>query len=256
MLITRRKALIGGAALCACTATGLRGQSINSYSETGGCWLSEDEASNLMPDASPIVSYMTGNEPIIPKSGNANFDRALAISLSRMTKIFGVLPGFGYYHEEDGDGMNAYATPKVRMSRDDGTVLVGTKLLFALLAKPEAPDAAIMAVCSHEYGHIVQNKLGIRDKLLSGQPTVKRLELHADFIAGYFAGRRKSENENFAAAVFAKTQYSFGDTSSGRGHHGTPDERAAAVVAGYEAARTKRLNFDDAVAAGIGYVGA
>jgi hypothetical protein len=38
----------------------------------------------------------------------------------------------------------------------------------------------------------------VTDGLRVGQPTVKRLELNADFFAGYFAGMRKRERATFS----------------------------------------------------------
>ena len=52
----------------------------------------------------------------------------------------------------------------------------------------EHPDVAVSAVCAHEFGHITAIKYGLMKRLKDGQPSVKRSELHADFLAGYFAG--------------------------------------------------------------------
>lgn len=253
-----RRAFLGGVILasgCIACERLAQAQSMSTYGASGGCWLQPDEAAPLMEDTE-IISYATGNEDILPKSGIAGFDRALARSLARLTNTFDVLPGFGYYTEQPGED-NAYATPAVRLDRADGTVLFGTRMLERLLHRPEAPDAAVLAVCAHEYGHIVQSKYDLRNRLLAGQATVRRLELNADYLAGYFAGRRKLENGNFPAAVFASTQHSFGDfNTSSKGHHGTPDERAGAVVAGFEAAHSKRLDFQQALEDGLAYVGA
>jgi predicted metalloprotease len=89
------------------------------------------------------------------------------------------------------------------------------------------------AVCAHEFGHVVQYRLGLARQLAMPNGEVKRLELHADFLAGYFAGRRKLENSGFPAAAFAATQDRFGDIAfNAPDHHGTSRERGAAVVAG------------------------
>ncbi len=107
-----------------------------------------------------------------------------------MTDAFGTsLPGFAYF--DDSAGMNAHATTRQLLSRSDGTVLFGRRLLDTLLARREHPDVAVSAVCAHEFGHIAQYKIGIHKQLREGEETVKRLELHADFLAGYFAGCRK-----------------------------------------------------------------
>jgi predicted metalloprotease len=119
----------------------------------------------------------------------------------------------------------------------------------------EGPDTAFSAICAHEFGHILQYKHGIDETLTEGQPTMKKLELHADFLAGYFAGLRKLEKPNFKAAVYADTQHKFGDFATGSpDHHGTPEERADAIVGGFKAAFNERRSLNEAVAVGIRYV--
>jgi predicted metalloprotease len=120
---------------------------------------------------------------------------------------------------------------------------------------PEAPDACIAAVCAHEFGHILQYKRGLYSQLKVGQPTSRRVELQADYFAGYFAGIRKRERSSFPAAVFAMTQYTFGDNMANEPqHHGTPQERGAAVVAGYQAAYHDNCDLDSAIERGMQYV--
>jgi hypothetical protein len=170
---------------------------------------------------------------MIPRSGDKDFDYALAQTLAKISTAFDVLPGFAYY--DDYDGKNAYATPTARLSRADGTVLFGQGMLTELRASPDHPEIAVTAVCAHEFGHILQYKNNLMDQLRNGQPTVKRVELQADFFAGYFAGIRKKERASFAAAVVAATQARFGDTAfNDQGHHGTNEERGAAVVEGFK----------------------
>ncbi|WFU89006.1 metalloprotease [Rhizobium sp. CC1099] len=255
-MLTRRNFMKGSMSVAGCSFCGryAKAQSASTYSSSAGCMLEDWEAAPLMQDED-IISYATGNEPIIPQSGIPGFDRALANSLARLTAVFNVLPGFGYY--DDTGSNNAYATRAKRMNNDDGTVLFGKSMLQDLLTRTEAPDAAVLAVCAHEYGHIAQYKYGLQDRLMAGQPTVRRAELNADYLAGYFAGKRKLANANFPAVIFATTQQSFGDNNvNSKGHHGTGQERGAAVQAGFEAAFTQKLDLNGAIAAGLAYVGA
>jgi predicted metalloprotease len=164
-----------------------------------------------------------------------------------------VLPGFAYY--DDHDGENAYATTARRLSRSDGSVLFGKRCFLTLMSEPEHPEVGVAAVCAHEFGHILQFKLNLFARLDSGQRTVKRSELHADYLAGFFAGRRKLEKPDFPAAVFATTKFASGDYDvHDPQHHGTPQERAAAVVRGFEVGHRERRNLSDAVQIGINYV--
>ena len=192
-MVTRRDVVLGGA-LCItwCSVSCCYGQATR-FSPAHGCVLSDEELNKIEDPREPIRVFFTGNEPVIPNSGNPAFDFALAQTLSRISSQFSVLPGFGYY--DDYDGLNAFASPAVRMQKADGTVLFGKRLLARLLQNPESPDATVAAVCAHEFGHILQNKRGLMSGLRAGQPTVKRVELHADFLAGYFEIGRASCRE-------------------------------------------------------------
>jgi hypothetical protein len=197
--------------------------------------------------------YLTGNEPMIPKSGDADFDFALAHALAKMSDVLEVHPGFAFY--SDVDGKNAYATSRRRLANADGTVLFGQGLLAELRGSPDHPEIAVTAVCAHEFGHILQYKRGLIQQINANQTTVKRSELQADFFAGFFAGLRKLERPNYAAAVVASTQSNYGDYNvNSEGHHGTPQERGAAVVAGFKAAFNDRKNLAEAISISINYV--
>src|SRR5262249_37237136 len=117
-------------------------------------------------------------------------------------------------------------------------------------------EVAVTAVCAHEFGHILQYKTpGLLEALLEGQVTDKRVELHADFLAGYFAGIRKLEKPDFPAAIFPFKLRSMGDNNfKDPGHHGTPDERAAAAVQGFKVAYHERRKLVDALRSGVRYV--
>lgn len=215
--------------------------------------LSDDETKLYMNDQTDSRLYITGDEPMIPKSGDKDFDLALAYTLAKISNALEVLPGFAYYEDHEG-AENAFATQKVRLKNADGTVLFGQRLLKRLMRGEENPEVSVAAVCAHEFGHILQFKLKLKPILLKGQPTVKRLELQADFFAGYFAGVRKLERPTFPAAVFATTQYGHGDDRIDQpGHHGTPEERGAAVVKGFEVAFKQKRGLSEAIEIGTRY---
>jgi hypothetical protein len=266
----RREVLFGGlltfafgvGASCACHAQALSQGRSKRTPHTFGCVLAESDVDRVQPihelltldsTNSAAGSSRTGQATLIPNSKDRDFDRALANTLARISDLLQVLPGFTYF--DDHDGMNAYATNRVRMQRPDGTVLMGQRMLARLMRMPEAPDACVAAVCAHEFGHILQYKTGIDRQLKQGQRTVKRAELNADWFAGYFAGSRKRERASFPHEVFAKTQFVFGDTDmNDPDHHGTPPQRAQAVLAGFEASYKQDLNLSDAVGQSLRYV--
>ena len=101
----------------------------------------------------------------------------------------------------------------------------------------------------------MQFKRNLESRLSAGQRTVKRSELHADFLAGYYAGVRKLQKPDFPAAIFATDAYASGDNDvNDRSHHGTPDERAAAIVRGFEVGYRERRSLSEAVQIGLNYV--
>jgi len=214
--------------------------------------LEPQEAGPFLVTATEPQLFDNPQRTLITSSGDREFDVALAHSLSRMTDIFGVLPGFCFY--DDYDGENAMATIATKMRRADGTVMYGKRYFVRAMAQRENPEVAVLSTCAHEFGHIVQYKLKLQNRLTAGQATVKRLELHADFLAGYFAGARKLEKPEFPAAVFATDRYAAGDYVKDQSHHGTPEERAAAVVRGFETAYRERRGFSDAIGIGVNYV--
>ena len=200
-----------------------------------------------------LSTGISGNDPIIPSSGDKLFDFALAQTLYMLSQKFGVRPGFAYYYD-DSVGANAYATPTVRLANADGTVLMGRGLLKTLRHMSEAPEVAVAGVYAHEFGHIVQFQYGLLDKVDLGQPTIKRGELQADYFAGYFAGLRKLERPSFPATIVGLTIHGFGDTEfHDPNHHGTPEERGRAVMRGFEAASSGK-GLSDAIEESTAYV--
>jgi hypothetical protein len=253
-MITRRDSVLGGlltivwsAEPCLCRAQE------PPVMHNAGCMLDDDEAEQLFAVSTEPQLFFTGKEELIAKSGDPQFDYALAQTLSRLADTFNVLPGFCYYHDDDQP--NAFATPRVRMRRADGTVFFGFSFLKRWLSFAESPDAAIAATCAHEFGHILQYKHGLKNRILAGQATVKRLELQADYFAGYFAGVRKSQKQDYPAAIFAVQAHALGNFNvNHRSFHGSPDERAAAVIRGFEVGYRERRRLAEAIQIGMNYV--
>jgi len=218
-----------------------------------GCVIPEDLAAGFFASSSDHQTFEKGDEPMPGGSGDRDFDLALAHTLVKIGAALQVLPGFAYY--DDGDSPNAYATKSKRLKRADGTVLFGLRMLKETRVETEHPEVAVTAVCAHEFGHIVQFGYGLTKTLLKGQTTPKRVELHADFLAGYFAGIRRLENGDFPAAIFAVKLGSMGDNYFNKPeHHGTPDERAEAAAQGFKVAYHERRKLVDAVQSGVRYV--
>lgn len=242
-MITRRRLLIGGAASIAVYPACSRCQEVFE-----GCLITIDQAKALRGSEQVRLSYSS----VETGSGDRDFDRALAETLAFLSDRFFVLPSFAFFSEPGSP--NAFASSTRRMGRSDGDVLFGRKLFREIMSRREHPEIGIVSVCAHEFGHIAQHKFGVYNRLVGSNRRVKRLELHADFLSGYFAGIRRLQHPKYPAATFALTQFGLGDYSDDIEHHGTPDERGAAVVAGYRAGYDERLKFGFALESGIRYV--
>jgi hypothetical protein len=221
---------------------------------TVGCLLAPEDADTIKSKASPVWEYSISDaEAPILKSGNAMFDLALAQTLAKIAKAFDVLPSFAFY--DDSGSPNAFATTRVTLDRNDGSVFFGLGLLKRMMSLPEAPEVAVATVSAHEFGHILQYKHNLIDRVTAGQPTVKRCELQADYFAGYFSGLRKLQQPSYPAAVAAVAQFSVGDTQfASPSHHGTPQERGAATARGFEASYREKKSLSDAIEESCNYV--
>jgi hypothetical protein len=255
-MLTRRETVLGGAltivfsgaSVCACAT---RAGAPNSR----GCRLAKADLDAIFPAGTETRTYVTGDEQIILNSGDRYFDLALAQTLAKLYGVFGVLPGFAYYNDVDAQNANAFATTEQRLNRTDGTVLMGINMLKSLRTSGESPEAAVVAVCAHEFGHILQFRDDLDLQVDLGQPNVRRSELQADYFVGYFVGLRKREKPTFPAAVAALTQYSFGSTDAkSPDYHGSQKERGEAVVRGFQASFFNRKNLNDAITESTAYV--
>jgi hypothetical protein len=251
-MISRRSFIAGSigstiAAYCpVCSAVSLSKKSV-------GCFLAPEDFDAIESRATRSTAFASGSEAIIWKSGDNNFDLALAQSLAKIANAFEILPGFAFYDDEDSP--NAYATPRTNLDKADGSVFFGLNLLKESMAYKEAPEVAVATICAHEFAHILQYKHGLIAVVNANQRTVKNSELQADYFAGYFTGLRKRDLPTYSAAVAALTQFKFGDTSvTGRDHHGTHAERGAAVARGFEAAYREKKSLNDAIQESTNYV--
>lgn len=241
---------------CACAAPGqipaAQGKSLSRSSQ--GCQVSDADLGRIKGRAMALgrnIGDLSASD-IRRSTGNAGMDRALDQALKRVSDTFEVLPGFGFY--DDHDGENAWATARVLLQQTDGTVLFGDRM-FATLMRFDPQGGAVMWTIAHEFAHIWLYKSGQKSRLLAGQQTVRRVELHADFLAGFYLGTRKREQPGISLFNAGHDIWSSGDTLyNDPGHHGTPEERVAAAEAGFKVSYAGRRGTKEAFDAATQYV--
>jgi len=187
-VITRRNVALGGV-----LATVWNGCCAAAGASEPGCVIAGETADRLFARTPAEILNPDYFNHISMGSGDKALDFALAQTLSRITEAFHVLPGFVFY--DDRDSANSFATPRLRFPKTDGTILLGTRFLKQILARPEDPEIALTAICAHEFAHVLQFKCGLLDALFAGEPTVRRCELHADFFASFCRQAEKANAE-------------------------------------------------------------
>ena len=190
---------------------------------------------------------------IIRTTGDRDLDRTLDKSLVRLSTTFGVDPVFGFFEDED---PNAFAVPESNDLSRTGTVVFGRNL-FNELQAADPSGVSVLGVAAHEFAHIWQFHSGHYKTIRGAGPTVKRLELNADFLAGYYLGLRKSAEPKASLWIFGEKLWGLGDMNvNDQDHHGTPAERTAAAEAGFKLSFIEKKDMATAFKAGMYYVAA
>jgi hypothetical protein len=216
-----------------------------------GCCLVNGEEAELGITAGLIESSRFSGE-VGTSSGDRTLDRAIGTTLSRLSDLFEVHPGFGFF--DDGQAPNAYATTRTMVPGTSGSVVFGVTLLRRQIQ--QAPSGvSVMGVLAHEFGHIVQFTTGVHRTLSAGQSTARLAELHADFLAGYYAGRRARSNTGMDTDSLGDAFRAIGDMNREHpNHHGTPRERVRALTAGFRHGKDTGGAIAEAVRTGIATV--
>lgn len=184
-----------------------------------GCWL---ESANSVG----------GTGQLLRSSGSPALDRALNAELAFAQTAMRVRP-IGWFLDDRGSP-NAYA---------DGArnrIMLGIELLERELRRARGELFSVSAIITHEVAHILQYQREGRNR---GRYPTKTWELQADYLAGWLmSGRGNFAYTDVRPAL--RTFYELGDTNfTNSNHHGTSEERLAAIEAGY---RTSQMPIDRA----------
>ncbi len=186
-------------------------------------------------------------------SGNSDLDRSINLELTHVADSFNILPGFGFY--DDSDGKNAFAINVDVIPNTKGTVVFGIGLLSDQLFRNEWGGLAVAGIMAHEFGHIFQYQSTFYDLLTQSETTDRLLELHADYLAGYYLGLKRLRSGEIDIKGFLDSLYLMGDTHfNSPSHHGTPIERAKVMLEGYKIGLTNNNNIQQVAETGMNLV--
>lgn len=167
---------------------------------------------------------------MLKSTGDGDLDKSLITEMNKQAVFFGYRPAFILY---SGGEKNAAATAEVmpHLPGTDGTILYNIEMMREQLGGSKWGGAILAGVIAHEFAHIYQNFTNSIERLKVLDPTVRFIELHADFLSGfYMAGKdRTIDVAPYADAFFKIGDYGFTDAQ----HHGTPQERYFVLKAGY-----------------------
>lgn len=131
-----------------------------------------------------------------------------------------------YFYEDEKGAQALTLCSSLHPETYSGTVRFGLALLKNELATQNHGEQAAAAILAHEFAHVFQCRVG-------GSLRHFKRELQADFLAGYFLGR-KSHLPGYDIAIFSFAHELFeGGKWFESFHHGTPNERSEALIEGY-----------------------
>jgi|SRR5882724_1385480 len=182
-------------------------------------------------------------------TGNRDGDVALDQALKKIADKFGVSPQFGFYTEAGNP--SAY----VQLSTGSEGLVAVEENYFRKVMEYDASGVSFLAVVAHLFGHIVQQKSGKFIEIWGNLPFPRRVELHADYLAGFFLGssRRKGDPGSFQASGDKFKQIGTYDPRNIT-YFGTASERAGALQQGFNAGYSEDRDIQFAVRAGVDYV--
>lgn len=247
-MITRRAVLSGTIGICCCASSGFA----RSVSEISGCWLLPGETS-LLGLGDKDFGALPSSEDMTNTSGDKDLDRALGRALTRISGAFKVNPSFAFF--KDDNAPNAYASPDTNTAGTRGSVVFGRTLFQDQFRRYKDEGVSVLAIAAHEFGHICQFQQNLSSTLQGTERTVRRIELHADYLSGWYLGLLKKRNSSISLWSSGDTFHRIGDSNfTNELHHGTPEQRVAASRAGFDLANSGEENVQGAIMRGKDYI--
>lgn len=247
-MITRRAVVAGMAMTCCCHNRGFA----KTQKDIEGCWLLPGETS-LLGLSDKDFGALPDSDELTNTSGDKNLDRALGRALTRIAASFKVNPSFAFF--KDGNAPNAYASPDTNTAGTNGSVVFGQSLFQDQFSRYSDSGISVLAIIAHEFGHICQFQQNLSAVLRGSDRTVRRIELHADYLSGWYLGVLKKHNPSVSLWSSGDTFHRIGDTNfNNPQHHGTPEERVTASKTGFDLATGGEENVQAAISRGKDYI--
>jgi hypothetical protein len=190
-------------------------------------------------------------------TGDRETDHAISNVLYRAARAFAFvrsqIPAFRFLPPGEAGGGDGLACDAIEMQPGTkGLVAVGLDLLNSNSTQ-ESSRLAFEVIVGHEFAHIYQARHGYVERLAPSNSTVRLLELHADYLAGWFMSKKGdvlvTGLEPVVDALFSRGEYAFNDPS----HHGTKADRFTAALQGFlQGGWTDQI--DGAAVNGISYL--
>lgn len=176
--------------------------------------------------------------------------------------IFGIdlAQGLDFAFVGGGQTLNARASGSIstRNAIRPSRLCIGRGLIGAAMkVDDDAWDTALAGIIAHEFAHILQMRDDTDSLLLARDPaaSVRLLELHADFLAGWALGQAYWLEEIHQIRGALRQFQAIGDQLAGqRAHHGDPAQRRSAVASGLGYGLISERDPAAAVAEGIAFL--
>ena len=259
-----RRHVLTGIGCCACYSAlpvapmaGEVQEKVAKLGQIRGCFVDSNNA-NLVLGSNLKLGKKATLPPevhtMVRSSGNPDLDKAFDRALQRLAETFDVWPKVGFY--DDTDAPNAMAMRYAVGGTHEFAVLFG-RTYFAKLMEYDPSGVTLLQTAAHEFAHVWVYQDGLFEKIRGSQPTVKRVELHADYLSGFYLGLRKRDNPTASLWAAGIRRWQSGDTEFRNvHHHGQPDERLAAAEAGFKLGFLEGRTAKEAFAAATAYVAA
>jgi len=191
--------------------------------------------------------------PGLDSSGDRRFDQSLGETLSHIASTLGAFPYFSFYDDrqvhEDLKG-GAFAS-RLALKGGEGTVVYSLSLVERARRQQGADDAMI-AICAHEFGHVLGFKLGLDEALHRFSLPQSAFELHADYLAGYYVQRYLALRQGGISGI-AGVWSGLGGLRNGS--HGSARHRRDSFTHGYRfGSVTPNARGDHAFHAGVKFL--